>query len=84
MVEQRSIEELFDEADPDIDQEEARKVKALIRRILQYDPANRPSPAEILRDPWFCEEEVGSGSAKQREIFCSLVALVWSSLSLSH
>jgi hypothetical protein len=34
---------------------EALKAKALIRRILKYDPAERPSAAEILRDPWFCE-----------------------------
>lgn len=41
------MEELFDQADPDIN-EEAHRVKALIRWILQYDPAKRPSPAEIL------------------------------------
>jgi len=64
MVEQTSMEELFDQAGPDLDEEEARDVKALIRRILQYDPAKRPSAAEILSDPWFCEIEVGSGSSK--------------------
>ena len=55
MLEQRSMEEAFDETSPDLDEEEARKVKALIRWILQYDPAKRPSPAEILADPWFQE-----------------------------
>lgn len=55
MLEQTSMEELFDRAEPDLDEEEAHKVKALIRWILQYDPAKRPSPAEILSDPWFCE-----------------------------
>ncbi|KAK3689219.1 putative serine protein kinase [Podospora appendiculata] len=55
MVEMSSMEEMFDQAGPDLDEDEARKVKALIRRILQYDPAKRPSPAEILLDPWFCE-----------------------------
>ena len=55
MLEQISMEELFDEAGPDLDQNEAHQVKALIRRILQYDPAKRPSPKEILLDPWFCE-----------------------------
>ena len=58
MLEQTSREELFDRANPELDENDARKVKALIRRILQYDLAKRPSPAEILLDPWFCE--VGS------------------------
>ncbi|KAK4108683.1 putative serine protein kinase [Canariomyces notabilis] len=56
MVQENSMEESFDEAAPELDEEEACRVKALIRRILQYDPAKRPLPAEILRDPWFCEE----------------------------
>jgi serine/threonine protein kinase len=55
MVEQTSMEELFDQAGPDLAVEEAHAVKTLIRRILQFDPANRPSPSEILSDPWFCE-----------------------------
>lgn len=55
MVEQTSMEELFDQAGPELDEEEGHKVKALIRWILQYDPAKRPSPAEILQHPWFCE-----------------------------
>ncbi|KAI3321373.1 serine protein kinase [Xylariaceae sp. AK1471] len=63
MIEQTSMEELFDQADPDLGQEEASEVKLLIRRILQYDPAKRPSPAEILRDPWFCGE-TGNVSSK--------------------
>ncbi|KAL2024360.1 hypothetical protein VTK56DRAFT_8842 [Thermocarpiscus australiensis] len=64
MLEQQTMEEMFDQAAPAIDEEEARKVKALIRRILQYDPAKRPSPAEILSDPWFREIEVESGSSE--------------------
>ena len=60
MIEQTSMERLFDEAGPDVDEEEASRVKALVRRILHYDPAKRPSPAEILRDPWFAE---GSSSS---------------------
>lgn len=64
MLEQTSMEELFDQAGLDLNEEEARQVKALIRQILQYDPAKRPSPAEILLDPWFCEIEVESGSSK--------------------
>ncbi|KAJ5977496.1 hypothetical protein N7501_000838 [Penicillium viridicatum] len=57
IVEQTSMEDCFNRAGPDLD-EEANKVKALIRWILQYDPAKRPSPAEILSDPWFCEIDV--------------------------
>lgn len=64
MLEQTSMEEWFDQAGPDLDEEEARKVKAPIRRILQYDPAQRPSPADILSDPWFREIEVGSRPSK--------------------
>ncbi|KAK3372150.1 serine protein kinase [Podospora didyma] len=55
--EQTSMEEMFDKAAPDLDEDEARKVKALIRRTLQYDPVKRPLPAEILLDPWFGETE---------------------------
>lgn len=62
IVEQTSMEECFDRAGPDLDEEEANKVKALIRWILQYDPAKRPSPAEILSDPWFCEIDVENPS----------------------
>lgn len=64
MLEQTSMEDWFDQACPDLDEEEGRQVKALIRRILQYDPANRPSPAEILSDPWFREMEAESGQSK--------------------
>ncbi|KAJ5509085.1 hypothetical protein N7527_011228 [Penicillium freii] len=58
ILEQTSMEDCFDRADPDLDEEEANKVKALIRWILQYDPAKRPSPAQILSAPWFCEIDV--------------------------
>lgn len=64
MVPQTSMEELFDQAGPDLDEEEARRVKALIRWILQYDLAKRPSPMEILSHPWFCEIEVERSSSK--------------------
>jgi len=60
MIEQQPMEEIFDEAGPHLEEDEARGVKALIRRILRYDPAERPSPAEILQDPWFCEEDLSS------------------------
>ncbi|TRX88640.1 hypothetical protein FHL15_010499 [Xylaria flabelliformis] len=54
VIEQLTMEEMFDQANPDLSEEEAYRVKSLIRQILQYDPVKRPSPAEILRDPWFC------------------------------
>ncbi|KAJ5347646.1 uncharacterized protein N7506_000899 [Penicillium brevicompactum] len=54
MLEQTTMEDWFDQAGPDLGEEEANKVKTLIRWILQYDPAKRPSPAEILSDRWFC------------------------------
>lgn len=53
LFEQTTLEEEFDQAGPDVDEKEASMIKALIRHILQYDPAKRPSPAEILADPWF-------------------------------
>lgn len=59
IVEETSMD-MFDQAKPDISVEEAAKVKALVRRILQYDASKRPSPAEILCDPWF-NEDAGEG-----------------------
>ncbi|KAK3687896.1 putative serine protein kinase [Podospora appendiculata] len=41
MLEMASMEDMFDQAGPDLDEEEARKLKALIRRMLPYDPAKR-------------------------------------------
>ncbi|KAK8037640.1 CMGC/SRPK protein kinase [Apiospora marii] len=64
LLEEQSMEEFFDEAKPDLDEEEAGKVKALVRRILQYDPEKRPSAAELLRDPWFSGEEIEGGSSE--------------------
>ncbi|TKW51824.1 Dual specificity tyrosine-phosphorylation-regulated kinase 3 [Colletotrichum tanaceti] len=61
MLEQTSMEELFDQAEPDISEEEAGAVKALVRRVLRYNPAERPSPAELLRDPWFSKIDVETG-----------------------
>lgn len=60
MLEEKSMEELFDEAEPDVGEGEATKAKGLIRRILRYDPAERPSAAEVLGDPWFCEDDEDS------------------------
>ncbi|QPG98523.1 hypothetical protein C2857_007695 [Epichloe festucae Fl1] len=63
MVPQTSMEELFDQAEPDLDEEDGRRAKELIRWILQYNPAKRPSPAEILLHPWFRGVEVDGDSS---------------------
>lgn len=48
------LEVQFNEEKPDdIDEDEAAVITSLIRRILKYDPAERPSAAELLQDPWF-------------------------------
>jgi non-specific serine/threonine protein kinase len=56
MLERLSMEEAFDQTEPELGEEEAEKVKKLIRRILQYDPPKRPSAVEILQDSWFAED----------------------------
>ena len=65
MLEQESMEELFDLVGPDLDEKETNKVKALIRWILQYDPAKRPSPARILNDPRSYEINVMSDRSEE-------------------
>lgn len=55
-IEDHSMERAFDMASPEIEKVEAERVKTLIRRILQYDPAKRPSADEILMDPWFAND----------------------------
>lgn len=52
----RSVEQAFDETRPDVDDAEAAQIKSLVRWILNYDPAKRPSADEILRHPWFSED----------------------------
>ncbi|KAF5566762.1 CMGC SRPK kinase [Fusarium phyllophilum] len=51
-----TMEKAFDKKSPEMTEEEAQEVKKLIRWILQYDPAKRPSAEEILRHPWFAED----------------------------
>ncbi|KDN60250.1 putative serine/threonine-protein kinase SKY1 [Colletotrichum sublineola] len=58
MLEEPTMEGAFDKAAPELTEEEASIVKKLIRRILRYDPRERPSPAELLLDPWFQGIEV--------------------------
>ncbi|KFY06414.1 hypothetical protein V491_08645, partial [Pseudogymnoascus sp. VKM F-3775] len=55
----QTLEELFDQASPDISKAESDAVKTLIRRIFQYDPEKRPSAEEILLDPWFTTDDFG-------------------------
>lgn len=55
LLDEPAMEKAFDQAKPEIDTEEADTVKALVRRILQYDLAKRPSATEILADPWCYE-----------------------------
>ncbi|KAF5616943.1 cmgc srpk kinase [Fusarium sp. NRRL 25303] len=56
MLEESPMEQAFEDNSPDMTEEEAQEVKKLIRWILQYDPAKRPSAEEILRHPWFAED----------------------------
>jgi non-specific serine/threonine protein kinase len=48
------LETIFDILKPtDLSEPEAVTITALIRRILQYDPAKRPTAAQILQEEWF-------------------------------
>lgn len=50
------LEELFAQYKPDdIDDEESGVVCSLIRQILDYNPAKRPSAEDLLKHPWFSE-----------------------------
>ncbi|KAI1423488.1 serine protein kinase [Xylaria sp. FL1777] len=62
VLEKRSMEDLFDQAQPDLDEDEANQIKSLIRSILQYDPAERPSAVEILQHPWFSRDDIENKS----------------------
>ncbi|KAF9505645.1 hypothetical protein BS47DRAFT_1367920 [Hydnum rufescens UP504] len=41
------------EAPPEMDTAEVKAVGVLLREILQYDPAKRPTAADLLNHPWF-------------------------------
>ena len=50
------LETLFEKYKPkDMDSDEAKVVTDLIRQILQYEPAKRPTAAQLLEHPWFNE-----------------------------
>lgn len=55
----RSLEHRFASVEhPEIDEDEAAVICQLIRKILVYDPAERPSAEELLKDPWFAGEQL--------------------------
>lgn len=58
MFEQLSLEQTFAQTGVKMDLEEAKQITALIRWILQYDSAERPSATDILDHPWFLEIDV--------------------------
>ncbi|KAF5615020.1 dis1-suppressing kinase dsk1 [Fusarium tjaetaba] len=64
MLEQTSMEEAFDLTNPDLTDEEAEKVKRLVRRILQYDPSKRPMIKDILCDPWPASYDTPMGGVR--------------------
>jgi len=50
------LEQMFDDLKPaDMGDVEATAVKHLLKRILQYDIAKRPTVNDILQDPWLTE-----------------------------
>ncbi|KAI0883989.1 kinase-like domain-containing protein [Annulohypoxylon maeteangense] len=49
-----ALEKRFrDKKTNDIDEKEETQLLQLMHWVLQYDPAQRPSPTEILEHPWF-------------------------------
>lgn len=59
----------------EISSEEANRVKALLKRIFQFDPKKRPSAVDLLKDSWFAthhnecrgDPELQQGSRSQGE-----------------
>lgn len=50
------LEILFGKNKPDdIDAEEAKVITQLIRKILRYEPSERPTASELLQHKWFNE-----------------------------
>ncbi|KIH91389.1 serine protein kinase [Sporothrix brasiliensis 5110] len=52
-------EKLVRLAPMDMTNAQARQVQQLIRRMLQYDPKERPTAEELLQDPWFQDGHEG-------------------------
>jgi serine/threonine protein kinase len=56
MITDDPLETRFDKNKPDdIDAEEAKVITALIRRILRYEPSERPTAAELIEHEWFMD-----------------------------
>ncbi len=56
---QPPLEELFDQEKPaEISDEDSKRIKHILRWILQYDASKRPSASELLDDPWFSEPSI--------------------------
>ncbi|QKX57219.1 uncharacterized protein TRUGW13939_04327 [Talaromyces rugulosus] len=54
MITNDSLEVQFNKKKPDdIDSEEAKVVTELIRKILRYEPSERPTAADLLQHSWF-------------------------------
>ena len=54
---------------PNMSQGEAEAAMELLERILRYDPAERPSPTDLLTNPWiveFCRAESDWAKSEQR------------------
>ena len=50
----KPLEAFLDDGKPaDLPDEEAEAVKTLLRRLLHYDPRKRPTPSQVLQNPWF-------------------------------
>lgn len=60
MLEQVTMEGAVNRGARGLSSKEKRQVKGLLRWVLQFDPAKRPSAAEILRHPWFSDQSNGS------------------------
>lgn len=55
------LEQFFDSLKPaEMSDDEAKTVKSLLKRILQYDATKRPTAEQILQDPWFAVEPAHS------------------------
>ena len=52
----KSLKVLFAQYKPaEIDNEESAVLCSLMQQILEYNPAKRPSAADLLKHPWFLE-----------------------------
>ncbi|KAF2219032.1 serine/threonine-protein kinase SRPK3 [Elsinoe ampelina] len=51
-----SLEDAFrQQKGDDVDDEDAKEICKLIRRMMQYNASDRPTAAELLKHPWFRE-----------------------------